>query len=140
MGHGKSPVDELVDGIDAIGSMLDENLPRFSSKLDDLQRQQPEISQRLIEIRSAAKEISDSNAELRRALASLDVRTEEIMATIGVLTRRVESLQKSVLELCDALPRVNSSDELSDSVKMLEDRMKKLESQHAGNRLNNSAL
>jgi chromosome segregation ATPase len=127
MGHGKSPVDELVDGIDAIGTILDENLPQMSSRIDEMVRQVLEATNRLAELKILSKEVADGYTDLRKGIATLDIRVEEILATIGALTRRIDLLQKSVLELTDSSSHASSESDLSDTVKMLEDRLKKIE-------------
>jgi chromosome segregation ATPase len=135
MGRSKSPVDELVDGIDAIGSILDENLPEIKSRLEELDKNHmADIN----EVRRSMKESEETYADLKRAVTNLDIRIEEILGTIGALGRRMDQLQKSLLDLTLAVEKVSVEkgpvelasvdNELSDTVKVLEDRLKKLES------------
>lgn len=140
MGHGKSPVDELVDGIDAIGTILDENLPQMSSRVNEVVKQVLESTNRLNEIKITVKDVADGYTDLRKSLATLDVRVEEILATIGAFTRRMEVLQKSILELTDQSAKSSPDVDLSDTVKMLEDRLKKLEERLPANPVGNAEI
>lgn len=127
MGHGKSPVDELVDGIDAIGTILDENLPKFKTQIENLVQQSAESTARVFEMKGAVKELHDEYADLRKLLTNVDIRLEELLAAVNALSRRFDSLQKTVLEFNAGQGR-GSDSELADTVKMLEDRLKRLES------------
>lgn len=127
MARMKSPVDELVDGLDAIGSILDENLPLIKSRLTDISEKQSVNSGDIAEIRRSAKIADEANAELSKAVTNLDIRIEEILGTIGALGRRLDQLQKSMLDLMESLDQHGGDSELADTVKSLEDRLKRLE-------------
>jgi chromosome segregation ATPase len=126
MGHGKSPVDELVDGIDAIGSILDENLPEFKTHIENLIRQGADGAARIAEMKGAVKDLTEEYTDLRKLLTNVDVRLEELLAAVNALSRRFDVLQKTILETT-VQPRNGGDSELSDTVKMLEDRLKRLE-------------
>ncbi len=123
----KSPVDELVDGLDAIGSILDENLPLIKARLSDISEQQAANTGDINDIRRSVKIADEANAELNKAVTNLDIRIEEILGTIGALGRRLDQLQKSMLDLMEALDQRRGETELADTVKSLEDRLKRLE-------------
>jgi chromosome segregation ATPase len=127
MARMKSPVDELVDGLDAIGSILDENLPMIKARLSDIGERQTTASGDIGELRRAARIADEANAELNKAVTNLDIRIEEILGTIGALARRLDQLQKSMLDLMEAIDRRGTDSELADTVKSLEDRLKRLE-------------
>ncbi len=126
MAH-RSPVDELVDGLDAIGTILDENLPQIKARLSDLEDNQSTATRDIGEIRRLFKETDETYTDLKKAVAAVDVRMEEIMATVGALTRRMDQLQKSMLDLLDLTESRDIDNELADTVKNLEDRLKRLE-------------
>ncbi len=127
MARMKSPVDELVDGLDAIGSILDENLPLIKARLSDISERQSVSAGDINEIRRSAKLADEANAELSKAVTNLDIRIEEILGTIGALGRRLDQLQKSMLDLMETIDRPGGDTELADTVKSLEDRLKRLE-------------
>jgi chromosome segregation ATPase len=127
MARMKSPVDDLVDGLDAIGSILDENLPLIKARLSDINEQQAVNTGDINEIRRSVKAADEANAELSKAVTNLDIRIEEILGTIGALGRRLDQLQKSMLDLMEAVDQRGGDTELSDAVKGLEDRLKRLE-------------
>lgn len=131
MGRSKSPVDELVEGIDAIGSILDENLPQIKSRIEELNDRQRDNNSDTNEIRRAIKEIDEITAEVKKAVTNLDIRIEEILGTIGALARRLDQIQKSMLDLTDQIERGGGND-LADTVKVLEDRLKRLEGPKTG--------
>ena len=81
MARMKSPVDDLVDGLDAIGSILDENLPLIKARLADLNEQQAVNTGDITEIRRSVKAADEANAELSKAVTNLDIRIEEILGT-----------------------------------------------------------
>jgi chromosome segregation ATPase len=132
MGRSKSPVDELVDGIDAIGSILDENLPQIKSRIEQVSERQRDSNNDINEIRRSVKEMDEISAELKKAVTNLDIRIEEVLGTIGALGRRMDQLQKSVLDLTVQFEHGGGDSELADAVKVLEDRLKRLESQKTG--------
>jgi chromosome segregation ATPase len=132
MGRSKSPVDELVDGVDAIGSILDENLPQIKSRIADLDNRQRENNSDINDIRRAVKELDEVSADIKKAVTNLDIRIEEVLGTIGALARRLDQLQKSVLDLTLMVEKGGTDSELSDTVKGLEDRLKRLEKPKAG--------
>jgi len=132
MGRSKSPVDELVDGVDAIGSILDENLPQIKSRIADLDNRQRDNNLDINEIRRSVKELDDVSADLKKALTNLDIRIEEVLGTIGALARRLDQLQKSVLDLTVMVEKGETDNELADTVKGLEDRLKRLEKPKTG--------
>jgi chromosome segregation ATPase len=127
MARMKSPVDDLVDGLDAIGSILDENLPLIKARLSDINEQQAANTGDINEIRRSVKAADEANAELTKAVTNLDIRIEEILATIGALGRRLDQLQKSMLDLMESIDQRGTDTELADAVKSLEDRLKRLE-------------
>lgn len=122
----KSPVDELVDGIDAIGSILDETLPQIKSRLGELANQQAENNSDINITRHASKELIESMGELRKISSNLDIHLEEVMGSIGALGRRMDQIQKSVLDLGEMVREISIDSELADTVKMLEDKIKKV--------------
>lgn len=122
----KSPVDELVDGIDAIGSILDETLPQIKSRLGELASRQAENSTDINITRQASKEIIESMSELRKVSSNLDIRLEEVIGTIGALGRRMDQIQKSVLDLGEMVREISIDSELADTVKMLEDKIRNI--------------
>lgn len=126
----KSPVDELVDGIDAIGSILDENLPQIKSRLDGLLNDQTENSARINLLHQSSKSTDEHMMELRRSTANIDVRQEEILAAISALGRRLDQLQKSILDLTVQVEELSIDSELVDAVKLLEDRIRRVETDH----------
>lgn len=128
MARMKSPVDELVDGLDAIGSILDENLPLIKARLSDIGERQTAAAGDIGELRRSAKIADEANAELNKAVTNLDIRIEEILGTIGALGRRLDQLQKSMLDLMETTDSRGADSELADTVKSLEDRLKRLES------------
>jgi archaellum component FlaC len=132
LGHSKSPVDELVDGIDAIGSILDENLPQIKSRLDDLTTRQADFALKLNEFHATLKSVDDEFAGIQKLLTNLDVRVEEIMATIGAVSRRLDQMQKAVMDLTLLTERKVDDSELADTVKVLEDRLRRLETGRPG--------
>ncbi len=123
----KSPVDELVDGIDAIGSILDENLPQIKSRLIDLSNHQAELSAATTVLKASGREVDENMSELRKAATNQDVRIEEILSSIGALGRRLDQIQKTLLEMVESI-QMGGDSELIDAVKTLEDRVRKLES------------
>jgi chromosome segregation ATPase len=127
MGHSKSPVDELVDGIDAIGTILDENLPQIKSQIEDLGRRLTENTNDLAETRRALKDIMEDARELGKTVVNIDIHIEEILGTIAALTRRLDQLQQSILDLTTIVESTAPDSELADTVKGLEDRLKWLE-------------
>lgn len=127
MGHAKSPVDELVDGIDAIGTILDENLPQLKSRLDDLTTRQADFALKLNEFHATSKRLDDEYTGMQKTLATIDIRVEEILAAIGAVSRRFDQLQKTVIELTLQTERGGHDSELADTVKGLEDRLRRLE-------------
>ena len=127
MGHSKSPVDELVDGIDAIGSILDENLPQIKNQIEDLDRRLIENTNGLAESRRALKDIMEDAREVGKTVVNIDIHIEEILGTIAALTRRLDQLQQSILDLTTIVESTASDSELADTVKGLEDRLKWLE-------------
>lgn len=126
MGH-RSPVDELVDGLDAIGSILDENLPQIKARLAEMEDNQSTNTRDVGEIRRVLKETDETFGDLKKAVTTVDVRMEELMATVGAFTRRMDQVQKSILDLMDMIENRDVDNELSDTVKNLEDRLKRLE-------------
>jgi len=127
MGHAKSPVDELVDGIDAIGTILDENLPQLKNRLDDLTTRQADFALKLNEFHATLKRLDDEYTGMQKTLATIDIRVEEILAAIGAVSRRLDQLQKSALELSVIAERKGADTELADVVKALDDRLKMIE-------------
>lgn len=120
----KSPVDELVDGIDAIGTILDENLPMIKSRLDELTSRQAENTNDINILRQSSRTADESLAEIKRSLTNIDVRMEEVLGTINALGRRLDQLQKTLLDMSVTLQEISIDSELADTVKMLEDRIK----------------
>lgn len=127
MARMKSPVDDLVDGLDAIGSILDENLPLIKARLSDINEQQAVNTSDINEIRRSVKAADEANAELTKAVTNLDIRIEETLGMIGALGRRLDQLQKSMLDLMETIDQRGTDTELADAVKSLEDRLKRLE-------------
>ncbi len=134
MGRSKSPTDELVDGIDAIGSILDENLPEINSQLASLSQKSFTAEEDLTRLKNSIRSSEELNSETRKAMNNLDIRVEEVLQTIAAMTRRIDLLHKAVLELSsDSLgPGMETADnrsdgELADTVKILEDRLKLVE-------------
>lgn len=123
----KSPVDELVDGIDAIGTILDENLPQIKSRLDELLNDQIESTTHVNLLHQSSKTVDENMVELRKAATNTDVRLEEVLNSIAALGRRLDQLQKSMLDLTVQVEEVSIDNELVDAVKMLEDRVRKVE-------------
>lgn len=128
----RSPVDELVDGIDAIGAILDENLPMIKSRLEELAGRQAANTNDINILRQASRTNDESQAEIKKTITDLDVRMEEILGTIGALGRRLDQLQKTLLEMSVMLQELSIDSELADTVKMLEDRIKKISPNHPG--------
>jgi chromosome segregation ATPase len=122
----KSPVDELVDGLDAIGAILDENLPLIKSRLDELTGRQAANANDINALRHSSKGIDESIAELKRTATNLDIRIEEILGTINALGRRIDQLQRSMLDMTLMVQELSIDSELADTVKMLEDRIKSI--------------
>ena len=125
MGHSKSPVDELVDGIDAIGSILDENLPQIKNQIEDLDRRLIENTNGLAESRRALKDIMEDAREVGKTVVNIDIHIEEILGTIAALTRRLDQLQQSILDLTTIVESTAPDSELADTVKGLEDRLRR---------------
>ena len=123
----KSPVDELVDGIDAIGTILDESLPQIKSRLDDLLNDQIENTTNVNLLRQASKTTDENLVELRKSTTNTDIRLEEVLNSIAALGRRLDQLQKSILDLTVQIEQLSIDNELVDAVKMLEDRVRKVE-------------
>ncbi|MFH1701570.1 MAG: hypothetical protein ABIE07_13405 [Candidatus Zixiibacteriota bacterium] len=135
MGRSKSPVDELVDGIDAIGSILDESLPNIKSRLDNLTERHIDSSQSITEIKRVLKEAEEIQSDLKKSVTNLDIKLEEIMGTINSVTRRMDQLQKSILDLTVLMDHeipLGSDSGLADAVKTLEDRLNKIEGKRFG--------
>lgn len=132
MGRNKSPVDELVDGIDAVGSILDENLPLIKSRIADIENLQSVNCKDISEIRRSLKEADEVYGDLKRAVANIDIRLEELLGTIGALARRLDQLQKSVLDLTVMVEKGTGDNELADTVKQLEDRVNRIEGKKTG--------
>jgi chromosome segregation ATPase len=126
MGH-RSPVDELVDGLDAIGTILDESLPQIKARLAEIEDSQSTNTRDVGEIRRILKENDETFGDLKKAVSAIDVRLEELMATVGAFTRRMDQLQKSMLDIMDMIENRDIDNELADTVKTLEDRLKRLE-------------
>ncbi len=133
MGSNKSPVDELVDGIDAIGSIIDETLPQLKSRIDEMATRQLDNSHIINDMRVSLKELREINAALEKTAATLDLRLEEILSAVGNLAFRLDQVQKMVLELGEKAGVGTGDNELVDTVKMLEDRLKRLEVARARN-------
>jgi len=127
MGRSKSPVDDLVDGIDAIGSILDESLPTIKTRLNDLTDKYAENSSAINSLRNSYKVLDEDIDDIRKAVGNLDIRLEEIIGTLSGLARRLDQIQKTMLDLTTVAEPDNGGNELSDVVKMLDDRLKKLE-------------
>lgn len=127
MGNSKSPVDELVDGIDAIGTILDENLPLIRQQLNQLSANHTATTNSINAIANSSKESDNALAEVSKSLVNLDLRMEATDRILEALTRRIDQLQKSMIELTVRTETVESNSELSDAVKMLEDRLRKIE-------------
>ena len=124
----KSPVDDLVDGLDAIGSIIDENIPAIKERLSELAESQKLSGNDLSLLKKSYVETTESLAELRKTDINMDVKLEEISATIGALTRRLDQIQKSILDLNEAINHLAFDNELADAVKVLEDKLKRVES------------
>jgi chromosome segregation ATPase len=133
MRSNKSPVDELVDGIDAIGSIIDENLPQLKSRIEEMATSQLANSHNINDMRESLKELHEVNDALEKTAATLDLRLEEILSAVGNLAFRLDQVQKMVLELSEKAGLGTGDNELVDTVKMLEDRLKRLESRRTGN-------
>jgi len=129
---GKSPVDDLVDGLDAIGSIIDENIPGIREKLSELAEGQKINGNDLSVLKKSYHEMTESLAELRKTDINIDVKLEEVSATIGALTRRLDQIQKSILDLTEAINHLAFDNELADAVKVLEDKLKRVESGRGG--------
>ena len=127
MGRSKSPVDDLVDGIDAIGTILDENLPAIKSMIDDLAGRQAVTTSDVGDLRRSVRNSDEILSDLKKSITNLDIRLEEVLATIGALSRRMDQIQKSILDLTVQSDTLPADEELSDTVKVLEDRLKRLE-------------
>lgn len=131
MGRNKSPVDELVDGLDAIGEILDENLPHIKSRIENLSERHIDSAQSITEIRRIIKDSEEIQGDLKKAVVNFDIRLEEVMGTLSALARRIDQLQKSVVDLTVTVEGSGGGDsELADAVKVLEDRMKKIDGGH----------
>jgi methyl-accepting chemotaxis protein len=133
MGSNKSPVDELVDGIDAIGSVIDENLPQLKNRIEEISISQLDNARNINEIRNSLKELHEVNDALQKTAATLDLRSEEILSAVGNLAFRLDQVQKMVLELSEKAGLGTGDNELVDTVKTLEDRLKRLEAARARN-------
>lgn len=129
MGRSKSPTDELVDGIDAIGTILDENLPEINSRIASLANDSRQTTEELARIKNLIGNSEETNTETRKAIGRLDIRVEEVMQTIAAMTRRIDLLQKTILELStgDSEQDRQTDGSLADTVKLLEDRLKLVE-------------
>lgn len=127
MGQSKSPVDELVDGIDAIGAILDDNLPRLNSQIEEMGKRQLDQEQQVTDMRGLLKELHEMHNAVEKTVTTLDIRIEELLAAVGTLAFRLDQIQKMVLELSDKASVGSGDTELVDTVKMLEDRLKRLE-------------
>jgi chromosome segregation ATPase len=123
----KSPVEELVEGVDAIGTILDETLPTIRTQIEELVERQIETSNHVTELRSLQKELLEKQGDIQRRLHDAELKQDETSGTINALFRRLEQIQKSILELAEQVEKVTGGDELSDTVKMLEDRVRKIE-------------
>jgi len=130
MGISKSPVDELVDGMDAIGTILDENLPQIRNQLNQLTANYTAIVNSLNNRGDSAKEFESTLLEVREDLTNLDLKLEDTGRILDALPRRIDQLQKSIIELTVKTETVGSGSELADAVKMLEDRLRKIEKGH----------
>jgi len=64
---------------------------------------------------------------MQKTLATIDIRVEEILASLGALGRRLDQLQKSVLDLLVTTEKNTTDSDLADTVKGLEDRLRRLE-------------
>ncbi|NMC44739.1 MAG: hypothetical protein GYA46_12540 [candidate division Zixibacteria bacterium] len=133
MGISKSPVDELVDGIDAIGSVIDENLPQLKSRIEEIAINQADNTNTVNELRNSVKELREIANALERSSINLDMRLEELLSAAGNLAFRLDQVQKTVLELGEKAGVGTGDHELVDTVKMLEDRLKRLESRRPAN-------
>ncbi len=129
----KSPVDELVDGLDAIGTILDENLPQIKSRLEDLAGRQASNTNDINILRQASRTADESLAEIKKSLTDLDIKLEEILGTINAFGRRLDQLQKSMLDISVMIRDLSIDSELADTVKMLEDRIKNIGTTRHGN-------
>lgn len=129
MGRSKSPTDELVDGIDAIGTILDENLPEINSRIASLANDSRQTTDELARIKNLIGNSEETNTETRKAIGRLEVRVEEVMQTIAAMTRRIDLLHKTILELSAEIPEqgYKADGGLADTVKLLEDRLKLVE-------------
>lgn len=133
MGISKSPVDELVDGIDAIGSVIDENLPQLKSRIEEIASRQADNANTINSLCDSLKELHEIANTLEKSSANLDMRLEELLSAVGNLAFRLDQVQKMVLELSDKAGLGTGDTELVDTVKMLEDRLKRLESRRPAN-------
>jgi chromosome segregation ATPase len=122
----KSPVNELVDGLDAIGSILDENLPQIKSRLEELAGRTATNTNDINILRQSARTADENLAEVKKSLTDLDLKLEEILGTINAFGRRLDQLQKSMLDMTLMIQELSIDSELADTVKMLEDRIKSL--------------
>lgn len=129
----KSPVDELVDGIDAIGSVIDENLPQLKSHIEEMASRQTDNTNTINGLCDSVKELREIANALERSSVNLDLRLEELLSAIGNLAFRLDQLQKMVLEMSEKAGLGTGDNELVDTVKMLEDRLKRLESRRPAN-------
>lgn len=129
MGRSKSPTDELVDGIDAIGTILDENLPEINSRIASLANDSRQTTDELARIKNLIGNSEETNTETRKAIGRLEVRVEEVMQTIAAMTRRIDLLHKTILEHSADMPEQGYQKDggLADTVKLLEDRLKLVE-------------
>lgn len=128
----KSPVDELVDGIDAIGTILDENLPMIKSRLEELAGRQASNTNDINILRQSGKTGEESLVEIKKSITDLDVRLEEVLGTINALGRRLDQVQKSLMDMNLMLQELSIDSELADTVKMLEDRIKNISNANTG--------
>jgi len=127
MGSGKSPVDELVDGIDAVGTILNESMPHINHRLQELEAHQNTNTNALNALQQSHRELNEGLEELGRAVGNIDMRFEEMSATMTAISRRLDQIQQTLLGLSDILQTGGADNDLVDTVKMLEDRLKRLE-------------
>ncbi len=127
MGSGKSPVDELVDGIDAVGTILNESMPQINHRLQELEVHQNTNINALNALQQSYRELNEGLEELGRAVGSIDMRIEEVSVTMTAISRRLDQIQQTLLGLSDILQTGGADNDLVDTVKMLEDRLKRLE-------------
>jgi chromosome segregation ATPase len=133
MGINKSPVDELVDGIDAIGSVIDENLPQLKNRIEEISSRQSDNINTINGLRDSIKELREITSAVEKSSANIDLRLEELLSAVGNLAFRLDQVQKMVLELSEKAGLGTGDNELVDTVKMLEDRLKRLESRRPAN-------